>query len=68
MELTLALEKLVNEKLHSLHGVSCCHMLVYLQRNIYCVLRLRHIYRLGKCMCRYKLNECWVTTCNMLLL
>jgi len=28
MELALALEKLVNEKLHNLHGVSCFHMLI----------------------------------------
>jgi hypothetical protein len=29
MELALALEKLVNEKLHNLHGVGCFHMLIY---------------------------------------
>jgi hypothetical protein len=29
MELALALEKLVNEKLHNLHGVGCFHTLIY---------------------------------------
>jgi len=34
MELALALEKLVNEKLHNLHGVSCFQSHAYLWRNI----------------------------------
>jgi hypothetical protein len=32
MELALALEKLVNEKLHNLHAVSFFHMLIYRER------------------------------------
>jgi hypothetical protein len=36
MELALALEKLVNEKLHNVHGMSSIHSHVYLWRNHVC--------------------------------
>lgn len=47
----LALEKLVNEKLHNLHGMNSIHSHVYLWRNHVCVAQ----DLLGTFMRKYKL-------------